>query len=139
MKAKVYVALSADILHEGHINILKKASKLGKVIVGLLTDNAINEYNQLNYSPYTYLNGWSEVLSNIIDSSENIIQNNLDKIDIMENVKDLSENYFIKGKYNEINLFTRDLLIHLTQKVICSTIEIIIRKVLLAQLQDQEN
>ena len=24
MKAKVYVALSADILHEGHINILKK-------------------------------------------------------------------------------------------------------------------
>ena len=44
MKAKVYVALSADILHEGHINILKKASKLGKVIVGLLTDNAINEY-----------------------------------------------------------------------------------------------
>ncbi len=100
--------------------------------------NIINRYNQLNYSPYTYLYGWSQVLPNIIDSSENIIQNNLDKIDIMKNVKDLSENYFIKGKYNEINLFTRDLLIHLTQKVICSTIEIIIRKVLLAQLQDQE-
>ena len=36
-KKIVYVGLSADILHEGHINILKIASKLGYVIVGLLT------------------------------------------------------------------------------------------------------
>ena len=41
MKKKVYVALSADILHSGHINILKKASKLGDVIVGLLSDESI--------------------------------------------------------------------------------------------------
>ena len=38
---KVYVGLSADIIHEGHINILKIANKLGRVIVGLLTDDAI--------------------------------------------------------------------------------------------------
>ena len=44
---KVYVALSADILHEGHINILKIASKLGNVTVGLLTDKAIAEYKKL--------------------------------------------------------------------------------------------
>ena len=43
----VYVAFSADILHEGHINILKAASKLGRVIVGLLTDKAITSYRQL--------------------------------------------------------------------------------------------
>ena len=37
MKRKiVYVGMSADILHEGHINILKIANKLGDVIVGLL-------------------------------------------------------------------------------------------------------
>ena len=47
MKAKVYVALSADILHDGHINILRKASALGKVTVGLLTDKAIFEYKEL--------------------------------------------------------------------------------------------
>ena len=42
MKNKVvYVGLAADILHEGHINILKIASQYGKVIVGLLTDSAI--------------------------------------------------------------------------------------------------
>ena len=43
MSKKVYVALAADIIHEGHINILKKASSYGKVIVGLLTDDAVSE------------------------------------------------------------------------------------------------
>ena len=47
MKTEVYVALSADLLHEGHINILKRASKLGKVTVGLLTDKAIAETKSL--------------------------------------------------------------------------------------------
>jgi phosphoenolpyruvate phosphomutase len=45
MKKKVcYVALCADILHGGHINILKIAHKFGDVIVGLLTDKAISIY-----------------------------------------------------------------------------------------------
>ncbi len=43
----VYVGLSADILHEGHINILKIANKRGKVIVGLLTDKAIASYKNI--------------------------------------------------------------------------------------------
>ena len=39
--------MSADILHEGHINILNKAKSLGYVIVGLLTDEAITTYKKL--------------------------------------------------------------------------------------------
>ena len=45
----VYVGLSADILHEGHINILKTASQYGNVIVGLLTDEAIASYKNIPY------------------------------------------------------------------------------------------
>ena len=45
-KKTVYIALSADILHEGHINILKTAAKLGDVTVGLLTDAAILTYKK---------------------------------------------------------------------------------------------
>ena len=42
MKEKIiYVGISADLIHPGHINILKEANKYGKVIVGLLTDAAI--------------------------------------------------------------------------------------------------
>lgn len=38
---KIYVGMSVDVLHHGHINILEKASNYGKVVVGLLTDKAI--------------------------------------------------------------------------------------------------
>ena len=36
----------ADLLHEGHINILKYASSLGDVMVGLLTDECVGEYKR---------------------------------------------------------------------------------------------
>ena len=49
---KVYVSLIADLLHAGHINILKEADKHGKVIVGLLTSTAINELNDTAYLKY---------------------------------------------------------------------------------------
>ena len=42
----VYVAMSADLLHPGHINILKIASEKGRVVVGLLTDEAIASYKK---------------------------------------------------------------------------------------------
>ena len=51
-KKLVYVGLSADILHEGHINILKVANKLGNVIVGLLTDKAIASYKKIPHLSY---------------------------------------------------------------------------------------
>ena len=51
-KKKVYVGLSIDIIHEGHINILKTASKYGDVIVGLLTDEAISSYKNIPYLNY---------------------------------------------------------------------------------------
>ncbi len=51
-KKLVYVGLSADILHEGHINILKKAHSLGEVVVGLLTDQAISTYKKIPHLSY---------------------------------------------------------------------------------------
>ena len=40
---RVYVSLSADNLHHGHINIITKASSLGELTIGLLTEKAILE------------------------------------------------------------------------------------------------
>ena len=54
MKKIVYVPLAADILHEGHLNILKIASKYGKVIVGLLTDAAIIKYKNLPFEDESF-------------------------------------------------------------------------------------
>ena len=52
MAKKVYVAMSADIIHPGHLNIIKEASKLGDVTVGVLTDAAIASYKRLPYMNY---------------------------------------------------------------------------------------
>ena len=48
----VYLGMSADLIHPGHINILNEAAKYGDVVVGLLTDKAIASYKVpfLSYS-----------------------------------------------------------------------------------------
>jgi phosphoenolpyruvate phosphomutase len=48
----VYVAMSADILHPGHINIIEEARRRGSVIVGLLTDQAIASYKRVPLMTY---------------------------------------------------------------------------------------
>ncbi|MFH1877983.1 MAG: phosphoenolpyruvate mutase [Candidatus Omnitrophota bacterium] len=49
VKKLVYVGMSADIIHPGHLNIIKTASELGKVVVGVLTDKAIASYKRMPY------------------------------------------------------------------------------------------
>lgn len=49
---QVYVGMSADLVHPGHLNILRKASNLGEVTVGLLTDEAIASYKRLPFMTY---------------------------------------------------------------------------------------
>lgn len=43
---KVYMSFSADILHYGHIEIMKKAAKMGELIIGVLTDDVIVQYKR---------------------------------------------------------------------------------------------
>jgi len=45
----VYVGMSADLIHPGHLNIIRVAARLGEVTVGLLTDEAIASYKRLPY------------------------------------------------------------------------------------------
>lgn len=48
----VYVGMSADLVHPGHINILRHAAELGEVTVGLLTDEAIAGYKRLPHMTF---------------------------------------------------------------------------------------
>ena len=59
---KVYIAMSADFIHHGHINIIEKARSLGQVTVGLLTDKAISEHKR---SPYLDYKQRKKIISNI--------------------------------------------------------------------------
>ena len=49
---KVYIGMSADVLHHGHINLLKIGKKLGEITVGLLTDKAILSYKKKSFLSY---------------------------------------------------------------------------------------
>lgn len=42
----VYTCFSTDIIHDGHLNIVKEAQKLGRVVVGCLSDKASIRYNR---------------------------------------------------------------------------------------------
>jgi phosphoenolpyruvate mutase len=50
--AVVYVGMSADMVHPGHLNLLAQAKKLGSVTVGLLTDEAIASYKRVPFMTY---------------------------------------------------------------------------------------
>ena len=49
---KVYIGLAADLIHQGHLNIISEGRKLGSVIIGLLTDEAIASYKRLPLIPF---------------------------------------------------------------------------------------
>lgn len=43
---KVYTCFCTDVIHEGHLNVLREAKKYGEVIVGILSDNAMIKFNR---------------------------------------------------------------------------------------------
>jgi len=88
---KVYVGLAADILHEGHINILKKANSYGEVIVGLLTDEAIASYKNI---PYLNFKRRKIIIQNIKYVKKVIPQKTLDYV---PNLKLIKPDFVVHG------------------------------------------
>ena len=114
MKKKkiVYVGLSADILHAGHINILKIASSYGEVIVGLLTDEAIASYKKV---PYLDFKQRKIVLENMKHVTKVIPQETLDYV---ENLNIIKPHYVVHGDdwKSGIQKKTRDKVIKVLKK-----------------------
>jgi len=81
---KVYVGMSADLIHPGHINIIREASKLGEVTVGVLTDKAIASYKRLPFMTYEQR---EEVVKNIKGVSKVVKQETLDYRDNLNSIK----------------------------------------------------
>jgi len=91
MKKKSYIALSADIIHPGHLKIINKASSLGELTVGLLTDPAIASYKRLPFMSYEQR---LEVVNSIKGVSHVVPQNTLD---YTENLRVLKPDYVVHG------------------------------------------
>lgn len=88
---KVYIAMSADIIHSGHINIINEGAKLGEVYIGLLTDEAIASYKRLPVLDYE---SRKKIFENIKGVKEVVPQKTLDYTD---NLMALKPDYVVHG------------------------------------------
>ena len=98
MKKNILVDMSCTLLHHGHIEILKKASKLGKVIVALTTDKEIKKKKgyipEINYKNRMKILRSIKYVNKVVPSKWNINDNFVKKykIDFLVHGKD-NKNY----------------------------------------------
>lgn len=91
-KEKVaYVGMCADLIHHGHINIISEARKLGKVVVGLLTDEAIANYKRVPLLNYEQR---KQIVENISGVYKVIPQKSLDYV---ANLKKIKPDFVVHG------------------------------------------
>jgi len=83
--------MSADLIHHGHLNIINEGRKFGKVIIGLLTDEAIASYKRLPLVPF-------EKRKTIVESLKGVHkvvpQTTLDYV---QNLNELKPDYVVHG------------------------------------------
>lgn len=87
----VYVAMSADFISKGHINIIEMGREYGKVVIGLLTDEAIASYKRIPLLDYEER---KKIIENIKGVEKIVPQYTLDYTD---NLNLLKPDYVIHG------------------------------------------
>ena len=88
---RVYTCFCTDVIHEGHLNIIKEAQKLGEVTVGVLTDTEMIKYKRF---PLKSTEERVELCRQIPGVSNVIIQSQIMYDDV---VKELHPDYIIHG------------------------------------------
>ncbi|MBQ8281427.1 MAG: phosphoenolpyruvate mutase [Lachnospiraceae bacterium] len=61
----VYMCFSTDTIHSGHIAIIKKAQKLGKLIIGVLSDEAVASYKRFPLIQFSERKALMESIANV--------------------------------------------------------------------------
>lgn len=87
----VYMCFSTDILHSGHIAIINKAKRLGKLIIGMLSDEAVVTYKRFPLVPYSERKSMFE---NIAGVSKVVEQKTLS---YKENLEKYKPDYVVHG------------------------------------------
>ena len=88
---KVYTCFCTDVIHEGHLNIIREARKYGDVTVGVLSDRAMIHYNRF---PTLNFDCRVELVKKIEGVSHVVIQNDVMYDDI---IRELHPDYIIHG------------------------------------------
>lgn len=87
----VYVCFSTDVVHEGHLNIIREAKKYGRITAGVMSDSAMVRFDRF---PTISLEDRMELFRQIPEISQVVIQNDV----MYENIlKELRPDYVIHG------------------------------------------
>ena len=70
----VYMCFATDIIHAGHMRLIRKARKLGKLTIGILSDEAISQYRRASVLS---AEDRKEMMSNIVGVSRVVDQDTL--------------------------------------------------------------
>lgn len=88
---KVYTCFNTDIVHEGHLNIVNEAKKYGYVIVGVMTDEAMVQFDRFPTVPFEQR---YEMVKQIPGIDEVVIQK---EVSYINNLKIIKPEYVIHG------------------------------------------
>lgn len=87
----VYMCFSADMIHSGHIGIIRKAAALGKLVVGVLSDEAVASYKRFPLLPFEERKALFENISGV----SKVIEQK--KLSYKENILSLKPDYVVHG------------------------------------------
>ena len=87
----VYMCFSTDILHSGHITIIRKAQRLGKLIIGVLSDEAVVSYKRYPLLPFSERMAMFESLAGVYKVVEQ------KKLSYRENLEKYRPTYVVHG------------------------------------------
>ncbi len=87
----VYMSFSTDMVHSGHIEIIKKATKLGKLTIGVLSDQAVASYKRFPLLPFEERKAMFENIKGV----DRVVEQKT--LSYKENLEELKPDYVVHG------------------------------------------
>lgn len=87
----VYMSFSTEYIHSGHMAIINKAKRLGRLIIGVLSDEAVASYKRFPMIPYEERKALLENISGV----ERVIEQKT--LSYVDNLRTLKPDYVVHG------------------------------------------
>ncbi len=87
----VYMCFSTDIIHSGHLSIIREAQKLGKLMIGVLSDEAVISYKRFPLLPYEERKSIFENLKGV----ETVVEQKT--LSYKDNIEKFKPDYIVHG------------------------------------------
>ena len=87
----VYMCFSTEYIHSGHVAIINKARRLGRLIIGVLSDEAVSSYKRFPLIPYEERKALIENIAGV----ERVVAQ--DTLSYANNLRELKPTYVVHG------------------------------------------